>query len=129
MPEKFWNKRYAENETVYGTAPNKFFKLFIDQHKPGTILLPGEGEGRNAVYAAKKGWKVEAFDFSPVAREKALELAKQQKVQINYEVKSIESFVAEKQYDAVALVYVHLEPVLRAKFHLLPLRKAQPNTR
>ncbi|MBK8140955.1 MAG: class I SAM-dependent methyltransferase [Chitinophagaceae bacterium] len=115
--QQFWDQRYVENETVYGNEPNKFFKLFIDQHKPGTLLLPGEGEGRNAVYAASKGWQVDAFDFSQVAREKALDFARGERVIINYELKNIVDFKAGKQYDAVGLIFVHLPEVLRKKFH------------
>ena len=115
--QQFWDQRYVENETVYGNEPNKFFKLFIDLHKPGTLLLPGEGEGRNAVYAASKGWQVDAFDFSQVAREKALDFARGERVIINYELKNIVDFKAGKQYDAVGLIFVHLPEVLRRKFH------------
>ncbi len=115
--KEFWNKRYAENASVYGYMPNAFFKEFIDQHKPGTILLPAEGEGRNAVYAAKKGWEVDAFDFSEEARQKALAYAAEQKVRINYALKSIEEYKAVKKYDAVALIYVHLPKEQRALFH------------
>ncbi len=115
--QQFWDQRYAENETVYGNEPNKFFRLFIDQHKPGTLLLPAEGEGRNAVYAASGGWQVDAFDFSQVAREKALDFARGERVVINYELKNIADFKAGKQYDAVGLIFVHLPEVLRKKFH------------
>ncbi|MEI2740307.1 MAG: class I SAM-dependent methyltransferase [Chitinophagaceae bacterium] len=115
--QKFWDQRYAENETVYGSEPNKFLKLFIDFHKPGTLLLPAEGEGRNAVYAATRGWRVDSFDFSQVALEKALDFAKGERVSINYEIKNIADFKADKQYDAVALVFVHLPEILRKKFH------------
>ncbi len=115
--QQFWDQRYATNETVFGAKPNKFFKLFIDLHKPGTLLLPAEGEGRNAVYAAQKGWQVDAFDFSEVAREKALELARDEKVTVNYELKNIIDFKATKQYDAVALIYVHQPEKLRQQFH------------
>ena len=59
---EFWNQRYAEKEWVYGQNPNLYFKKFIDSTKPGTLLLPADGEGRNSVYAATKGWEVDAFD-------------------------------------------------------------------
>lgn len=117
MQQQFWDQRYAENETVYGFEPNAYFKKFIDEIKPGTILLPAEGEGRNAVYAASKGWKVDAFDFSLVAKEKALDFARGEGVKINYELMNISSYKATKQYDAVALIYVHMPPELRKKFH------------
>lgn len=69
---EFWDQRYRENASVYGLEPNPFFKAFIDKHKSGRLLLPAEGEGRNAIYAAAKGWQVDAFDFSEVSRDKAL---------------------------------------------------------
>ena len=70
----FWDNRYTENETVYGNEPNIFFREFIDKAIPRSLLLPCEGEGRNAIYAAGKGWLVDAFDFSRVAVQKALDL-------------------------------------------------------
>lgn len=115
--QQFWDQRYAENETVYGYEPTKFFKLFIDLHQPGSILLPAEGEGRNAVYAASKGWQVDAFDFSEVAQKKALGFAKSENIRINYDLKNIATFKTEKLYDAVGLIYVHLPVELRKKFH------------
>lgn len=126
MNPQIWNERYSINETVYGKEPNAFFKLFIDLHKPGTILLPAEGEGRNAIYAAKKGWQVDAFDYSIVAKEKALKNAESEKVIIHYEEKDIEDFVANKQYDAVALIYVHLPQKIRAFFHEQVLNAIKP---
>jgi SAM-dependent methyltransferase len=112
-----WNRRYKENETVYGTKPNVFFKSFIDTHKQGALLLPAEGEGRNAIYAASKGWEVDAFDFSVKAKEKALQQASQKQLKIQYQTLNIVDFHPEKQYDAVALIFVHLPEVIRREFH------------
>jgi hypothetical protein len=117
MMQSFWDKRYTENESVYGVLPNAYFKNFIDTTAPGTILLPAEGEGRNAIYAASKGWQVDAFDYSKVAQQKALEAANAQGLHINYAVKDIDAFKATKQYDAVALIFVHLPRALRLSFH------------
>lgn len=115
--QQFWDQRYAENETVYGWEPNEFLRSFIDRQKPGSLLLPAEGEGRNAVYAASKGWAVDAFDYSPFARIKALDFAEKEKVFIHYTLQDIAGFRAEKQYDAVALIFVHLPAGLRQQFH------------
>lgn len=117
MTQQFWNSRFAENETVYGEKPNRFFQEFIDSHKPGTLLLPAEGEGRNALYAASKKWKVDAFDFSDTARAKALKKAAERKLKLNYFPLSIEEFQADKKYGAVGLIYVHLPESLRKFFH------------
>jgi len=117
MNRTFWDNRYAQNETVYGKEPNRFFKNFIASHKPGTILLPAEGEGRNAVYAARHGWEVDAFDFSEEAKRKATEFSKENNVLINYWIDEIEKFKALKKYDAVGLIYVHLPKKIREVFH------------
>lgn len=114
---EFWNQRYAEKEWVYGQNPNLYFKKFIDSTKPGTLLLPADGEGRNSVYAATKGWEVDAFDFSEVAGKRALDFADSKKEKIKFELKDIQNFKAGKKYDAVALIYVHLPQVLRKSFH------------
>ncbi len=126
MTQDFWNSRYTQHTNVYGLAPNSFFKLFIDLHIPGTLLLPAEGEGRNAIYAASKGWQVDAFDFSEVARSKALQLAKTKNLNIAYTVKSIEDFKADKQYDAIGLIYVHLPHTLRSAFHAQVYQSIKP---
>ena len=117
MDPQNWNKRYAENESVYGTEPNVFFKNFINTHNPGSILLPAEGEGRNAIYAASKGWRVDAFDFSEPAVKKALKRAAEKNILLHYEIRNIEDFLPDKQYDAVALIYVHLPVTIRKEFH------------
>jgi SAM-dependent methyltransferase len=115
--KEFWDNRYTENSNVYGEQPNAFFKSFIDQHEPGTILLPADGEGRNGLYAAAKGWKVDAFDFSAVARDRTVAAARERQLAIHYDLMDIGSFKAGKQYDAVGLIYVHLPPLLRHSFH------------
>jgi 2-polyprenyl-3-methyl-5-hydroxy-6-metoxy-1,4-benzoquinol methylase len=115
--DQFWDQRYQSNETVYGLSPNEFFKSYINKSVSGTVLLPCEGEGRNAIYAAKAGWKVDAFDFSSVAINKALAIAEKDRVIINYEKNTVENFSTDKQYDLIALVYVHLAKETRIKFH------------
>lgn len=115
--KEFWDNRYTENSNVYGEQPNAFFKSFIDQHEPGTILMPAEGEGRNGLYAAAKGWKVDAFDFSAVARDRTVAAARERQLPVHYDLMDIGSFKAGKQYDAVGLIYVHLPPLLRRSFH------------
>ncbi|WP_020402746.1 class I SAM-dependent methyltransferase [Gracilimonas tropica] len=105
----FWNERYSEPEFVYGTEPNHFFSEQLDQLKPGKLILPADGEGRNAVYAAQKGWEVQAVDYSSSAREKALELAKEKGIEISYDLSDLAEYdFGSEIYDAAAFIYVHL---------------------
>lgn len=116
---EFWNERFSQTEYVYGKTPNAFFAEQLDQIKPvGKLLLPLEGEGRNAVFAAKQGWLVDAFDASIEGRKKAQVLAEQQNVNINYDITQAENYEAKNNtYDAVALIYSHLNQSIRTQFH------------
>lgn len=114
MSKDFWDARYSEKEFVYGTEPNLFFKKQIENLTPGTALFLGEGEGRNAIYAAKLGWKVDAVDFSYSAQKKALHLAEINFVKINYELCDLNDYkFNDKYYDAVVMIFVHLPDELR----------------
>ena len=114
----FWNQRYNTEEFVYGREPNVFFARSIGPLKPGKLLLPGEGEGRNAVYAASLGWEVEAFDQSHAGAEKAERLAGEMGVQISYRVSDLMDFPFEQGiYDAVGLVFFHAPAPLRKHLH------------
>lgn len=116
--KEFWDERFAIEEYAYGTFPNVFFKKWIDKLPPANLLLPGEGEGRNAVYAARKGWDVDAFDQSDNARMKALKLAEKAGVSINYFVGNLDEYnLAESKYDFIALIFLHLGPDERRNYH------------
>ncbi|HEX2867249.1 MAG TPA: class I SAM-dependent methyltransferase [Ignavibacteriales bacterium] len=113
-----WNERFSEEGYAYGKEPNAFFKEEIDKLTPGggRLLLAAEGEGRNAVYAARLGWQVDAFDYSQAAREKALLLAGENKVSINYTVLDLEDFSPkEDYYDCAGIIYMHIPEELRQK--------------
>ncbi len=105
----FWNEKYNNSDYVFGASPNGFFKEQIDGLKPGSILLPAEGEGRNAAYAAMQGWDVTAFDNGNIGYRKAIELAKSKHVNIRYFIDGFEEVkVEDRQFDALALIYAHV---------------------
>ncbi|HVX52004.1 MAG TPA: methyltransferase domain-containing protein [Chitinophagaceae bacterium] len=124
--KEFWNSRFEETDTFYGQVPNDFFKDFIDRMPVGRVLLPGEGEGRNAIYAASRGWGVEAFDWSEAARAAAAENAETAGVMLHYELKEIAAYKPLKKYDLVALVYVHLPEAERKEFHKKLVQSLEP---
>jgi SAM-dependent methyltransferase len=106
--KEIWDNRYAEEGFAYGSDPNVYFKDCIDTiGLKKSILLPAEGEGRNAVYAASLGWDVTAFDISSEGREKAIQLAKVHEVKFNYEVKDFEEIYFNRAFDCVAFIYTH----------------------
>lgn len=114
--ENTWNNRYNTDEFIYGKEPNEFFKTFINSTKPGKLLLPGEGEGRNAVYAAAKGFEVFAFDYSSVAKDKAILFAESLNVNINYDILDINKYEQKEKVDYIAFIYTHFPKTIRKEF-------------
>ena len=113
-----WNDRYSTNEFAYGEKPNNYFREQIEKLNVGTILLPAEGEGRNAVYAATLGWSVYAFDISIEGKNKALQLADANKVTINYQVGELQTLHYDtEQFDAIALIYAHFPAAIKSSIH------------
>jgi SAM-dependent methyltransferase len=123
----FWDERYSVKEFVYGKKPNEFFKQELLKINPGKLLLPAEGEGRNAVFAAIAGWKVTAFDLSMVGKKKAERLAKSNLVKIEYKTLSLESCIFDKEsFDAIALIFAHVHKDQRRKIHQRILNFLKP---
>ncbi len=124
----FWDERFGKTEYVYGTQPNRFFEESLIALPPGRLLLPGEGEGRNAVFAAAKGWKVDAFDSSKEGKRKAEALAQQLQTTISYSLSSYEKFEPDADaYDAVGLIFTHCDPKTRKLLHLQMVNALKPN--
>jgi SAM-dependent methyltransferase len=115
---EFWDNRYSSEEFVYGVEPNEFFKSEIDKLTPGKLLALAEGEGRNGIYAAGLGWGVDAVDFSAVAKEKALKLAAEKNLRINYTLANLGDFLPPADiYDAVSIIFMHLNTELSKTVH------------
>lgn len=113
-----WNQRYSGEEFAYGEQPNNYLKEQLEKLKPGTILFPAEGEGRNAVFAARLGWKVSAFDISAEGKKKALLLAEKNNVKIDYQVGELATLnYTTGQFDAVALIYAHFPADIKSLMH------------
>lgn len=104
-----WDSRYSSDDYVYGELPNNYLKEQLKVLPPGKMLFPGEGEGRNAVYAARLGWEVWAYDISSVGKMKAEKLATKHNVKLNYKLGEIQNLDYQKEhFDTVALIYLHL---------------------
>ncbi|MET3037194.1 class I SAM-dependent methyltransferase [Chryseobacterium sp. NRRL B-14859] len=117
---KRWNDRYRNEDYAFGKEPNIYFRKELDLLTPGKILLPAEGEGRNAVYAAKQGWEVTAFDISEEGRNKALKLAAQNNVRIGYHVGELpELDFEEESFDVIGLIYAHFPAEVKSEYHQL----------
>lgn len=126
--KQFWNERYAEHEFAYGKEPNQFLKEHIHLLPKGKVLFVAEGEGRNAVFAAKNGLQVYAFDYSDSGRNKAKDLASENNVVIDYEVSDVLQLSYEKNsFDAIVFIFAHFPSDIRKKAHEELLSLVKPN--
>lgn len=113
-----WDDRYREEEFAYGEEPNEFLKGQLEKLAAGSILFPAEGEGRNAVFAAKLGWTVSAFDISAEGLKKAEKLAAKNNVTIDYQIGELQTLgYRDEQFDAIALIYAHFPADLKSQIH------------
>ena len=113
-----WNERYGNDGFAYGEQPNNYLKEQLEKLDVGTILFPAEGEGRNAVFAAKLGWTVSAFDISIEGKNKAIRLAETNQVMIDYQVGELQTLnYNTEQFDAIALIYAHFPADIKSLYH------------
>ena len=103
-----WDQRFQGDEYVFGTEPAKALVKLEQYLVPdGTTLVAADGEGRNSVYLASKGFKVTATDYSKIGVDKAKRLATERNVYVNYIVEDIfERDWPSEQYDNVVAVFI-----------------------
>jgi len=123
-----WDQRFQGDEYVFGTEPAKaLLKLeqYLVPNGPakallkleqylvpnGATLVIADGEGRNSVYLASKGFKVTATDYSKIGIDKAKRLAAERNVSVNYMIEDIfERDWPSQQYDNVVAVFIQFVP-------------------
>lgn len=105
---KVWNERFDTPEFVFGTAPNAWLARQAHLLKPGQrALAVADGEGRNSVWLARQGLRVEAFDISSVGVDKARALARDAGVEVAYRVCDCEAWDWEAgAYDVIAAIFI-----------------------
>jgi len=75
MDAKSWDERYAAAELVWSVEPNQFVAAECADLPPGRAMDLAAGEGRNAIWLARRGWQVTAVDFSQAGLDKGRQLA------------------------------------------------------
>ena len=115
----FWDQAFDTPHYKYGTEPNAFLRAQAHRLPEGsTVLVPGDGEGRNGVWLARQGHAVLSVDISAVGLRKAGELAAQHGVQLRTLEADLAAWTpAPASADAVVLTYVHLPAALRTAVH------------
>ena len=114
-----WDERYSEPGYAYGSEPNDFLAAEAARIAPGgKVLCLAEGEGRNAVWLAGRGFAVTAVDQSKVGLAKAAALAAERGVSITTVQADLSVYEIEPgAWDAIVSIWGHLPLHLRQVVH------------
>ncbi len=113
-----YDKRYDQSGYYWGRKPSPVcFRVLelLPPDKPLKLLDIGCGEGRNAVFFARNGYQVTAFDTSPKGVEKTQLLAKQANVPIHVFEGDINDYRLTQPFDILFSTGVlhHVPPETR----------------
>ena len=99
-----YDGRYATEEYYWGLKPNRMcyeIMNLLPPIKPYSVLDVGCGEGKDAVFLAKCGYIVTAFDISETGIEKSKRLAEHNRVNVNFFKADIVDFRFDMNYDII----------------------------
>ncbi len=97
-----YDRKYDEKSYYWGVRPSATcFEVLkrLPPDRPVRLLDIGCGEGRNAVFFARNGYDVTAFDLSAKGVEKTLRLARQVGAKINAFVADVLAFRLQEEFD------------------------------
>lgn len=133
-PAGFWNEFYSNREKGIPFFVNKPDENLVGYFNegiimPGNVLELGSGPGRNAIYFAEKGCRVDAVDLSEESIEWAKERAKERGVEVNFIHNNIFDIqIKEGTYDIVydSGCFHHIAPHRRSNYIELVLKALRP---
>lgn len=99
-----YDKRYDTEEYYWGLMPNDIcydIMKILPPVKPYRVLDIGCGEGKDAVFFAKCGYAVTAFDISEQGIEKAKSLAGHNQVEVQFFKADIFDYRPDAEYDII----------------------------
>lgn len=102
----YWDSYYQQHKFAKGKAPSPFLLESALRLPKGQVLDVAMGEGVNAVHLAQLGNKVDAFDISDVACQRAQQLAHDNGVEVNVQCTDLDLYLfAIMRYDLIVMTY------------------------
>ena len=107
--QNFWNTKFSREGYLYGKKPNSFLVSCSSNFKKAQrFLCLGEGEGRNAIYFASRGYEVVALDASDVGLKKLEELAEEAEVYVKTRCVDLNEWEPSTKYGSVVASFLHM---------------------
>lgn len=101
-----WDQIYLNPDARVPVQPSALVLETTANLPSGLALDAGMGNGRNAVYLARKGWRVTGVDLSEAAVRRAREAASRLKVEFDARVGDVEKMALPREsYDLILCLY------------------------
>lgn len=112
MDRAGWDARYGGDDLIWSAEPNRFLVEEVADLAPGRALDLASGEGRNAIWLARQGWRVTGVDFSDAGMTKARRHSAG--LEIEWVVADLADYVPEPgAFDLVIVFYLHVGAEMR----------------
>ncbi|MFJ4210543.1 SAM-dependent methyltransferase [Paenarthrobacter sp. NPDC089675] len=104
-----WDGMYRERSKIWSGNPNPQLVAEAGNLPLGTALDLGCGEGGDAIWLARKGWRVTAVDVSSVALERGAAHAAEngQEERITWQQQDLAEWTPEPVFDLVSAQFLH----------------------
>jgi len=130
-PATDYEQRYQNEEYYWGVQPNRLCYEILQRKppiRPLRVLDIGCGEGKDAVFLARNGYQVSAFDIADTGLVKARRLAERLGLAVDFFKADLMDFRPEGMYDIIfsSGVFHYLPPekrgdvIDRLKTHTAP---------
>jgi SAM-dependent methyltransferase len=97
-----WESRYGAGTDDGVRPPSRFLVAVLPLLPPGRALDVACGDGRNALYLARQGWRVEAIDFAHAGLARLLAIARRDGLSVDAVQADLEQFpLPRARYDVV----------------------------
>jgi tellurite methyltransferase len=104
--QRRWDQRFKGKKFALGKKAHSFLRSHIDLLPKGKALDLASGEGRNAVFLALQGFKVDAVDISEVGLRKTEELAGKRMVSVRSILADLDTYPIKRgAYDLITNFY------------------------
>lgn len=122
-----WEERYRADAYLYGTEPNTFLADHVEVLPRGSALCLAEGEGRNAVFLARRGLDVHSVDLTESGVAKTRRLAEAHGVQVGAVVADLSTHdIGRDRWDGIVSIFAHMPPNVRRDLHARVVAALKP---
>ncbi|MCC3156642.1 class I SAM-dependent methyltransferase [Hymenobacter sp. 15J16-1T3B] len=102
-----WNRALVQDTAYkFNHQPNALLVETVKGRPPGRALDIGMGQGRNALFLARQGWRVTGLDVADEAVAVAQQQAAREGLQLDARVQPMETFdFGTARYDLITYIY------------------------